>query len=371
MYGETRYLSWAIARYAGVQHDLASSGISSVPWAEMVGGASKATAMPDMDDARVLVSLNAHLATFLGQPERELTPALGTSHALWGAYAALLSPGCEIIVENPVYEPLVSIADGMGAKVVHTERRAENGWQLDVADVRSRISNKTRAVAITNLHNPTGVRTPDDVIAELARLCAEHDAYLVVDEVYAPFASALFAGDAASGEGAAHWPDSARRLGDNVVTVASLTKVYGAGPHRIGWICANEEVTARARNAMLASVGHLPWSHAALACTVIDRAPSLVERTRRELGRKRETVATFFQRFPAWRYSAPEHGLFGFAWREGRRELRADIEAWNATTGALVVPGSFFGAESGFRIGWSLPEEKLPAALEKLRELLG
>ncbi len=370
VYGETRYLAWAISRYAGVQHDLASSGIRSVPWAEMVGEAGKATPMPDMDDARVLASFHGRLATFLGQPERELTPALGTSHALWGAYAALLSPGDEIIVENPVYEPLVRMADGMGAKVVYTERRAENGWQLDIADVRRRFSDKTRAVAITNLHNPTGVRTPDDVIAELARLCAEHDAHLVVDEVYAPFASPLFSADAQSGEGTAHWPDGARRLGDNVVTVASLTKVYGAGPHRVGWICASEEVTTRARNAMLSNIGHLPWSHAALACAVIDRVPSLVARTRRELGRKREKVAAHLQRFPAWRYSAPEHGLFGFVWSPGRRDLRADIEAWNAKTGALVVPGSFFGAESGFRIGWSLPEEKLDAALEKLSELL-
>ncbi len=364
MYGETRYLSWATSRYANLQHDLASSGIASFRWDEV------AEVVPEVDDVRVLASLNARLATFLGRPEREVTPALGTSHALWCAYAALLSPGDEIIVEHPVYEPLVRVAEAMGAKIVRTERRGENAWQLDVADVRARFSEKTRVVAVTNLHNPTGVQTPDDVISDLARLCAERDAHLVVDEVYAPFTSLLFALNDASEVGAATWPGGARRLGDNVVTVASLTKVYGAGPHRIGWICASEEVTQRARHAMLCNVGHLPWSHAALACTVLDRVPSLVSRTRRELGRKREKVAAHLQRFPSWRYSAPAHGLFGFAWNPARRDLHRDIEAWNTKTGALVVPGSFFGAESGFRIGWSLPEEKLDAALEKLSELL-
>lgn len=370
MYKEPRYLAWAIERYRGLQHDLASSGIPSAPWSEIIGGAKREAAVPDMDDARVLDALHARLSTFLAVPEAEVTPALGTSHALWGAYAAVLSPGDEIIVEHPVYEPLVRAAEGMGVHVVYTQRREEDRWRLDVADVRARFSDRTRAVAITNLHNPTGMRTPDDVIAELARLCAERDAHLIVDEVYAPFASSLFSGDAAGHTSGDTWPGSARRLGDNVVAIASLTKVYGAGPHRIGWICASEDVTKSARAAMLVNVGHLPWSHAAMACAVIESAPTLVARTRRELGRKREKVAAHLARFPAWQYSAPEHGLFGFAWRPGRRDLRADIESWNARTGALVVPGSFFGAESGFRIGWSLPEEKLDAALDKLSQLL-
>ena len=364
MYGETRYLAWAIERYAGLTHDLASSGIRGFRFPELLD------AVPEFDDPRVLATFHARLATFTGSPGEELTPALGTSHALWGAYAALLTPGDEIIVELPVYEPLVRMAEGMGVKVVYTERRAENGFELDFADVRARFSPKTRAVVITNLHNPTGVRTSDDAIADLARLCAEHDAHLIVDEVYAPFATALF-GEQTPGEGAgATWPASARTLGDNVVAVASLTKVYGAGPHRIGWIRASQEVTTRARRAMLANVGHLPFSHAAIASAVLERVPALVSRTRLELGQKRARVAEHLARFPAWRYSAPEHGLFGFAWSPARRNLRADIEAWNARTGALVVPGSFFGAESGFRIGWSLPEEKLGDALEKLSELL-
>lgn len=368
MYGETRYLAWAIERYANLAHDLASSGIKTCPWAELVDGRPDLMALPAMDEARVLSALNARIAAFVGRPEHEVTPALGTSHALWGAYAALLSPGDEVIVESPVYEPLVRGPEAMGATILYTERRAENGFQLDVQDVRARFSDKTRVVSITNLHNPTGVRTSDATIQELARLCAERDAHLVVDEVYAPFASPLFA--TGSTELGATWPGTARRLGDNVVAIASLTKVYGAGPHRIGWILASEEVTRRARNAMLTNVGHLPWSHAALATRVLDRAPALVSRTRRELGDKRAKVAAFMARFPAWQYSAPPHGLFGFAWSPGRRDLRADIEAWNARTGALVVPGSFFGMESGFRIGWSLPEEKLHDALEKLSELL-
>jgi hypothetical protein len=368
VYGETHYLQWAIERYENLRHDLASSGIRGVRWSELTAPSEGST--PDADDPRVLAHFHARLAAFLKAPPLEVTPALGTSHALWGAYAALLSPGDELIVETPVYEPLVRMAEGMGVKVVYTERRAENGFELDFADVRARFSKKTRAVAITNLHNPTGVRTSNDAMADLARLCAENDAHLVVDEVYAPFASPLFDAAAPSDDVAATWPDSARSLGHNVVAIASLTKVYGAGPHRVGWIRASEDVTRHARNAMLASVGHLPWSHAANACTVLHNAPRLIERTRGELGRKRERVAAFMTRFPAWSFSAPEHGLFGFAWNPARRSLRADIEAWSEKTGALVVPGSFFGAETGFRMGWSLPEEKLDAALEKLAELL-
>jgi aspartate/methionine/tyrosine aminotransferase len=350
------YLAWAIAKRPHIRHDICTSGIRSFAWSE-IGAA------PAFDDVGSLDALREKIASFVGAPSSRVTPALGTSHALWLAYAAVVAaPGDEVIVETPVYDPLVAAAEAHGARVVYTERKAERGFAVDVDDVRARFTDKTRAVVVSSLHNPTGTRVPDDTIRALAALCGERGAHLIVDEVYAPFDTLLGAG--------AKWPNSACHLADNVIAVASLTKVFGAGPHRIGWVIGSDEIAERTRGAVLTNLGHFPFSHSSIGCAVLGAMPKLAERTRRELGNKRERVAAFMRGYPEWRYSAPEAGLFGFAWNPARPNLAAEIEAWQLRTGALVVPGAFFGIPEGFRVAWSLPESELDAALEKLAELL-
>jgi aspartate/methionine/tyrosine aminotransferase len=353
-----RYLAWAIAKRGQIRHDICTSGIRSFEWSEI-------GTTPGFDDVGSLDALRDEIARFIGVAPSRVTPALGTSHALWLAYAAVASPGDEVIVESPVYDPLVAAAEAHGARVVYTERKAERGFAVDVDDVRARFTDKTRAVVVSTLHNPSGARVPDETLRALASLCAERGAHLIVDEVYAPFDTLL-----AQAGGGAKWPNSACHLADNVIAVASLTKVFGAGPHRIGWLVASDEIAERARGAVLTNLGHFPFSHSSIGCTVLGAMPKLAERTRRELGNKRERVAAFMRAHPDWRYSAPDAGLFGFAWNPARPDLASEIESWHAHTGALVVPGAFFGIPTGFRVGWSLPENELDAALEKLSELL-
>ena len=57
--------------------------------------------------------------------------ALGTTHAIWLAYASMISPGDEVLVEQPAYEPLVRIAEGVGARVVRFARDPRERFVLD------------------------------------------------------------------------------------------------------------------------------------------------------------------------------------------------------------------------------------------------
>ncbi len=338
MFGPTRYIAWAYALYGKVSFDLASSGIPQARWSEL--------GLPPVavDDPAAYEALKNAIARYNDVPAAEVTPALGTSQGIFLAYAALLSPGDEVLVETPGYEPLTRAAEGLGATVRTFERRAEDGYRVVPERVAAAIGPRTRAVVVTNLHNPTGVRVDEATLRELAAITDARGAYLVVDEVYAPF-------DELPEDGV--FRRSARKLGPNVVTIGSLTKCYGLGMHRIGWVLGPEEIAERALHASIATFGHLPLTHASYGAAAFAAVGPLSTRAKTLLAGKRVLAERWVSSLRNAHWSAPTEGLFGLVTLRGRGDLLPRIEKLAREGGVLVGAGTFFGAPESFRLSWA------------------
>jgi aspartate/methionine/tyrosine aminotransferase len=356
MYPPTEYLRWAIRHYGRVAFDLASSGMTAYPLAELGVPAV-------LDDPGNWERLRARIGAFNGVDAGDVVPAMGTTHGLWLACATLLGPGEELLVERPTYEPMHRIAEGHGARATWFDRPPEEGFALDPARVARAMTDRTRVVAVANLHNPSGVRTSDDVLREVASVVAARGAYLLVDEVYAPFETL--------NDARGIWGASARRLGPNVVTVGSLTKGWGLSAHRIGWFLAPREIVARGEDAWIASLGHAPLSWSAFAVHAFDRLGVVGARARALLEGKRARVESWVATHPELTWSAPREGLYGFAHaRASTEDFRSRIERGIAEHGVIAAPGSFFGVPNGFRISWSIDGAKLDEGLARLDRVL-
>lgn len=356
MFAPVRYIEWALKFYGKVPFDVATSGIPHARWSEL------GVPEPDLDQVASYEAFRSSLAVYNDVPVAEVWPALGTSHAVFLAYATMLSPGDELLVELPGYEPLTRTAEGLGAVVRTFERRAEDGFAIVPERVAAAVTPRTRAIVVTNLHNPTGVRTPDATLRELARIAEARGAYLLVDEVYAPF-------DDLPDDGV--FRKSARKLAPNVVAVGSLTKCYGLGMHRIGWLLGPVDLIERASTATIATVGHLPLAHAARSAVATANVGQLAKRAKALLAGKREIAENWAASIPSAKWSAPTSGLFGFVTLDGAGDLLPRIESWANDHGVLVGAGSFFGVPNGFRLSWaSLPKETFEEALAKLGALL-
>ena len=356
MFAPVRYIEWALKFYGKVPLDLASSGIPTASWSEL------GVPEPILDDPSAYASFRETIALYNDVPRGEVVPALGTSHAVFLAYAAMLSPGDEVLVESPGYEPLTRTAEGLGATVRTFERLAADGFAISPERVAAAVTSRTRVIVVTNLHNPTGVRTSDDTLRELAKIAEARGAYLLVDEVYAPF-------DALPEDGV--FGGSARKLAPNVVAVSSLTKCYGLGIHRIGWVLGPPEIVERAETAVIATCGHLPLSHAARGAVAVANVGRLSVRAKGLLAGKRDIAARWASTIPRASWSAPSSGLFGLVTLEGAPDLLPRIESWANEHGLLVGAGSFFGVPNGFRLSWAtLPTKRFEDALAKLGGLL-
>lgn len=354
MYPRTRYLEWAIANGGSCKFDLATSGISPA-----AARANVDVAAARIDDPNGWENLRTTIARANGFASRNAVAALGTSHAVWLAYASTLSPGDEILIESPAYEPLVNAALGIGANVKRFDRPQNTGFQLDPEIVRAALSPRTKVVVVSNLHNPSGARTSNETLAAVASIAAKSGATLIVDEVYAPF------DELCDRDGI--WRGSAVRLGENVVAVSSLTKCYGLGPHRIGWLLGPPEVIANAEAVLLATCGSLPLAHANLALRAFEALPTLAEHSRRTLAEKRARVSSWVTSRSDLEWHAPTSGLFGFVTVKRRpSNVRAVIERGMRERDVMVVPGEFFELPHGFRIAWSLDASLLDEGLERL-----
>ena len=224
----TAYIKWAKLR-AAAKYNLASSGVKGVPLSELP---------VKLDELELSAAGNygyppllERLASRYGVERRNVATAIGTSMANYLAMSAVLEPGDEVIIEQPAYDPMVEIGHYLGAVVKRIPRRPEHGWQVQIEELENLVD-KTRLIALTNLHNPSGALLAEETLRAIGDVAKRVGARVLVDEVYLellfdrPFRSAF-------------------HLGEHFLVTSSLTKTYGLSGLRCGWILAPPELVER------------------------------------------------------------------------------------------------------------------------------
>jgi hypothetical protein len=331
-------MEWA-KLHAHARFDLAASGVGSLPLAELPAAPEEVLAALEITGAPGYgyPPLIERLAERAGAAAESVVCAAGTSMANHLALAAVLEPGDEVLIERPTYELLVAAARYLGAEVRRFPRRFEDGWAVDPDEVERAMTPRTRLVVVTNLHNPTGVRTPDEVLARVAALAGRGDARLLVDEVYleacfdAPVRSAF-------------------HLGPNVLATASLTKAYGLSGLRCGWVLAPPALAERMRH--LDDLYGASAAHPAerLSVLALDRLAPIAERARTRLAANRELVERFLDARGDLAAVRPEAGTIVFP-RRRHGEVDELCRILRERYETSVVPGRFFEAPEHFRLG--------------------
>jgi len=296
------------------------------------------------------------LARRYGLSPDQLVTTTGATGALNMALKALVGAGDHVLVERPGFDFLARLARDAGAAVGEVERRAPD-FRLDLDHLEAQLTPRTRAVIITNLHNPSGARlSPDEIAAAAGRLAAS-GVVLVVDEVYADFAADIGAPPAA-------------KLAPNIVTVSSLTKVLGLFALRFGWLAAApellEQIKARAPDGDL---GVSKLSHA-VAAHVLERPDRFEAHWRGALAANRplvERCAAELRNAGLVEGEVPEHGCMYFPRIVGVDDTVGLARRLFERHGVLVAPGEYFGAPGRLRIGFGAQTAAVRTGLERLQ----
>jgi alanine-synthesizing transaminase len=150
----------------------------------------------------------------------------GASEAIQMAMQALLEGGDEILVPAPDYPLWTASVNLSGGKAVHYICDEASSWYPDIADIKKKITDRTRGIVIINPNNPTGALYPVELLQQIVDLAREHDLIVFSDEIY----------DKILYEGAQHV--STASLADDVlfVTFNGLSKAYRIAGFRVGWM---------------------------------------------------------------------------------------------------------------------------------------
>jgi aspartate/methionine/tyrosine aminotransferase len=282
--------------------------------------------------------------------------AMGASMANHLALAALVQPGDEVLIEHPTYEPLIAVARYLGATVRHFSRRADDGFRLDAAQVERAVTPRTRAIVITDLHNPSSALADVDALRRIGDLAAQVGAHVVVDEVYLD----------------ALWepaPRTAFHLGERFISTNSLTKVYGLNGLRCGWVLAKPALAERMWR--LTELFNNIGVHAAerLSLAAFQNLDPIAARSRALLDANRAALNAFYAAHPRLRAMEHAHGTVSFP-----RVVSGDADALCDLLGdrydTAVVPGRFFGVPDHVRIALGIDPVTFAEGLDRLGRAL-
>jgi aspartate/methionine/tyrosine aminotransferase len=327
------YIDWARTRPAA-RFDLAGSQVLACTIADLPGARDLSLDAPDAD---VQSRLTDAIARRYEVPASSVTLASGASGANLLACATLLEPGDNIIVESPGYEPLLSTARLFGATITRIERRMDAGYALDPDRVRRALTPRTRLIAITTPHNPTGVAVSAETLRQIGRIAGSAGAQVLVDEVYLDCSSAS--------------RPPASTLGDVFITTSSLTKSYGLSSLRCGWVMASPNVTARLRQASGLLENGASTIARQLSVAAFAALPSLAERASNLLAANHAAVRELLGDRRDLLWVEPDGGPLIFPRISGLDDCTAFCERLLTERQTAVVPGHFFGAPAHFRVG--------------------
>ncbi len=106
------------------------------------------------------------------------------TEALQFTFLALGTPGAEFLVPDPSYPPYISLAKLLGGNPIGYKTSEELDWQPDLDDMRKKITEKTKALAVINPNNPTGAVYDKKTIKDILDLAGEYNLPVVSDEIY-------------------------------------------------------------------------------------------------------------------------------------------------------------------------------------------
>ena len=156
----------------------------------------------------------------------DITIGNGVSELIVMAMQALLDNGDEILVPAPDYPLWTAAVTLSGGRAVHYRCDEQADWFPDPADIRSRITPRTRGLVLINPNNPTGAVYSRELLLELMEIAREHDLVIFADEIY----------DKILYDGAVHVPAASLAPDLLTLTFGGLSKTWRLAGFRSGWM---------------------------------------------------------------------------------------------------------------------------------------
>jgi aspartate/methionine/tyrosine aminotransferase len=286
---------------------------------------------------------------------------LGTQLSNFLALSVLLEPGDEAIIDAPSWEQPRVLCEALHVRHSLIRRREDLRWGIDLDELASLITPKTKVIYVCQPNNPTGATFSEAELRALCELAGRRGIYVISDEIYRGL------------EWSGELSPSVANLYERGVTTSSISKTLGMSGTRLGWLASQDrQVIERCLNLKYYMTLHQQSrldETVAMAALEPAKYWSLVRGTMEAARRNYEAVSGWMESNDVFRWVPPAGGFLSFP------SYDLDLPSWDLCIQLLqepyrtyLIPGSCYGYEGHVRFGFG-PGTPLTAIEEGMAQI--
>lgn len=296
--------------------------------------------------------------------EETVLVSCGAKHCIMNALHAICNPGDRVVIVAPYWVSYPAMVTLAGADPVVVPTSPDDHFKLQPDRLRDYFDDRLACVIFNSPCNPTGAMYTSEEVAALVDVLAEHECYIISDEIYEKLTYTRQHVSIGSFDPIAH----------RTITVNGCSKAYAMTGWRIGFMTGPRHVIAQAAKVQSQDTSN-PTSiaqYAALAA--LEHAAADVEQMRMCFWQRRQLLLELLAAIPSVRATPPD-GAF-YVWLDVRPLMTEQRTSASIATELLerffvaTVPGEAFGMAGYLRLSFATSEDHLKRAVERMAAFL-
>ncbi|MBI4721543.1 MAG: pyridoxal phosphate-dependent aminotransferase [Candidatus Stahlbacteria bacterium] len=293
----------------------------------------------------------------------EVVVGVGASSIIFYCITTLVEQGDEVIYPDPgffTYEPVTVFAGGIPKPIrfVH-----EHGFGIDIEELKSKLSPKTKLLILNSPHNPTGGMIEHKEMEELARVLRDKKIWVLSDEVYSEM---VYDGGFCS---IASYPE----MKDKTIIIDSFSKTYAMTGWRLGYGVMDKTLANQVTSLLIQCNSCTPPFIQAAGIEALTGQQNILNERLETYRKRRDIIVNGLNQIPGFKCAMPKGAFYAFpnvkAYGLPSRELALKLLH---ETGVACLPGTVFGrfGEDYIRFTYSNSESNILEALKRIRQFV-
>ena len=297
--------------------------------------------------------LREAIAEMQNVPVEAVQIVTGASEALVVLMWLAAESGANVIIPRPGFTTFSALPESLGVETRCYRVRRENGFRIDVEEIKRLVDAKTKLILVNSPHSPTGATMADEEMEALHDFAAERGIQLVSDEVYHP----IYHGKPSK---------SAARL-PHATVIADMSKAFSLAGVRTGWMIEHD---AKRRQQYWTARAYFSISNTTtgeiLSEIAVRKRDAVLGKAQEMATRNLKLLAQFMDEHrDVVQWIPPQGGMTAFPWLVTGEYARPFCKA-AAGQGILLAPGDCFDEPSHLRLGFAAAGDKFSIALDRL-----
>ncbi|MEA5137324.1 MAG: pyridoxal phosphate-dependent aminotransferase [Candidatus Fimivivens sp.] len=292
----------------------------------------------------------------------EVLVTVGLSEAVFDVLCTILDEGDELLVPDPVWMNYLNVPRLLGATPVTYALREENDYQVDLAEIREKITEKTKALVLVTPNNPTGGVLSEQTLRGLAEIAVERDILVIADEIY----ERLIYDDAIHISIA-----SLPGMKERTFTLNGLSKAFSMTGWRIGYVAAPEEYIAALNKIHQHNTTCAPSFVQKASIAALRDEQNEVADMVKEYQRRRDYAVAAINAIPGLSCRCPKGAFYIFINIKALNRPSAEVAQLLLEQAKIaLVPGDVFGpgGEGYLRLSFANSYENIVEGCKRLQE---